>query len=64
MNSHIIIEDKPHALRNALLSGILSCGIFFTLGFFGRDVWHYHFNPPQEVPTCKPGKPTLKWSVD
>lgn len=64
MNRHIIIEDKPHALRNALLSAILSCGIFFTLGFFGREVWDYHTKPTQDAPTCKPAKPTLKWSVD
>lgn len=64
MNRHIIIEDQPHALRSAILSGILSCGIFFTLGFFGRDIWNAHFNHAPDIPMCKPAKPTLKWSAD
>jgi len=62
MNRHIIIEDKPHALRNALLSAILSSGIFFTLGFFGREVWDYHTKEP--VKECQPvqAKKSMKWS--
>lgn len=61
MNKHIIIEDKPHALRNAMLSATLSCGIFFTLGFFGREVWDYHTKEPAKE--CQPEQPkrTLQW---
>lgn len=61
MNKHIIIEDQPHALRNALLSGILSCGIFFTLGFFGREVWDYHMKEPVKECQPEPVKRTLQW---
>ena len=62
MNKHIIIEDKPNALRNAMLSAILSCGIFFALGFFGREVWDYHTKEP--VKECVPVqvKKSMKWS--
>ena len=62
MNKHIIVEHEPHALRNALLSAILSSGIFFTLGFFGREVWDYHTKEP--VKECVPVqvKKSMKWT--
>lgn len=61
MNAHIIVEDTPHALRNALLSATLSCGIFFTLGFFGREVWDYHTKEPVKECQPEPAKRTLQW---
>ena len=44
MNKHIIVEEMPHGVRSMILSAVLSCSMFFTLGFFGRDVWLDHAN--------------------
>lgn len=62
MNKHIIVEHEPHALRNALLSATLSCGIFFTLGFFGREVWDYHMKEPVKECVPEKAKKSMKWS--
>jgi len=70
MNKHLIVEEMPHGLRSMILSAILSCSMFFLLGFFGRDVWNYHVNNVANVPAqCAPGqtagtpKRTLQWRL-
>jgi hypothetical protein len=70
MNPHIIEEVHPHAVRSAALSALLSCSIFFFIGFFGRDVWNYHAgNVGKETAMCAPeatvGTPkrTLQWRL-
>ena len=70
MNKHIIEEVHPHAVRTAILSAVLSCSMFFFLGFFGRDVWNYHVNNvgnglSQCAPDQTAGVPrrTLQWRL-
>jgi len=70
MNRHIIVEEMPHGLRSVILSSILSCAMFFFLGFFGRDVWNFHVNnvgnvPAQCAPEATAGTPkrTLQWRL-
>lgn len=67
MNKHIIVEDKPGDFRRALMSAMVSCAIFFVLGFFGRPIWDYTWDrlmdtPPVLVPCVPDPKPTLHWS--
>ena len=70
MNKHIIVEEMPHGLRSMILSAVLSCSMFFTLGFFGRDVWNFHVGNVANVQTnCAPDqtagtpKRTLQWRL-
>jgi len=70
MNRHIIVEEMPHGVRSMILSAVLSCSMFFALGFFGRDVWNYHVNNVGKEPTnCAPDqtagqqKRTLQWRM-
>jgi hypothetical protein len=70
MNKHIIEEVHPHAVRSAALSALLSCSIFFFVGFFGRDVWLYHVGNVANLQTnCAPEatagtpKKTLQWRL-
>ena len=70
MNKHIIVEEMPHGLRSMILSAVLSCSMFFFLGFFGRDVWNYHVGNVGNVPAqCAPDqtagtqKRTLQWRL-
>jgi hypothetical protein len=70
MNKHIILEETPHGTRTMVLSAVLSCSMFFVLGFFGRDVWNYHVgNAANGLSQCAPdqtvGAPrrTLQWRL-
>jgi len=70
MNRHIIVEEMPHGVRSMILSAVLSCAMFFFLGFFGRDVWNFHVNnvgnvPAQCAPEATAGTPkrTLQWRL-
>jgi len=70
MNKHVIVEEMPHGLRSVILASVLSCSMFFTLGFFGRDVWNYHVgNVANGLSQCAPDqtagqqKRTLQWRL-
>lgn len=70
MNKHLIVEEMPHGTRTMILSAVLSCSMFFTLGFFGRDVWNYHVGnvgngQAQCAPEATVGAPkrTLQWRL-
>ena len=57
------MEGAMSAMKpDALLSAILSCGIFFALGFFGREVWDYHTKEPVKECTPEPVKKSMKWT--
>ena len=70
MKRHLIVEEMPHGLRSMILSAVLSCSMFFFLGFFGRDVWNYHVGNVENVPAqCAPEatagtpKKTMQWRL-
>lgn len=44
MNRHIIVEEVPGQLRRSIMAALLSCSMFFMLGFVGRPFLEWQWN--------------------
>jgi hypothetical protein len=44
MNKHIIVEYDPKQLRRNIMAALLSCSMFFLLGFIGRPFMEWQWD--------------------